>query len=151
MRRYAATKIQQAKYKSETPYKNNELRRQMLSENKIRDKNLLDVIRDTTSNKSELDVYMLLECEPIYENNRTCIETDTAPIMKATKIRSMASGDESYKFDMNKFYIPLFVIDNKEWVESFPRYESWLCGRIRFPDLSTDDNKIISLGKHLKK
>ncbi|AYV83661.1 MAG: hypothetical protein Hyperionvirus9_78 [Hyperionvirus sp.] len=89
----------------------------------------------TVDNRTEMDVYVAYRCRYNSKHGKVCVETDTPPYLIVEDLVGVGSqGDDD-------FCLPVYAIQESEWIATFPGFSRWLYSACRYPKV-TGDNSI---------
>ncbi|AYV80690.1 MAG: hypothetical protein Harvfovirus4_54 [Harvfovirus sp.] len=89
----------------------------------------------TVDNRTELDVYTVYRCHVNPKYGKVCVETDTPPYLIVDDL--IGIGKENRTKD---FCLPVFAIQDKNWLDTFPQFHTWLYSSCRYPKINMDNS-----------
>jgi len=86
--------------------------------------------------RTEADVFLVFEARANSYAGKVCIETDTPPKLIIERITGIDKRNKS------NFFLPINIVDDEEWRETIPKFETWCYGVARYPQVSSDGKSI---------
>jgi hypothetical protein len=141
-RRAATSSVAVLATKNSTAYEGVALRTAMSSSLSIQDLKNLDDFK-TKEGDTEKNKYLVFMCTLSYKGGRISVETDTPPPLVVQGFTSA----ENLLPDI--FYLPLPVLEKKEWQETLPRFNKWLVSTSRYP-VCDESTKTVSRNSQVR-
>jgi hypothetical protein len=144
VRRAAANAVPSVSTSTASPSQGAEERKALIPNLNAIDKTMLDLCVDSRLNKKESDEYFGIALQ-LTKFARGALESDSASFLEPCNFSTLQNAHNA-----GQFFLPLFVVQESNWVKTFPSFFNVCISRCRYPSVDSNDAKLVVPGTTIK-